>query len=675
MSKDFGAGLEGLELEQLCADTIRVLAMDAVQKANSGHPGMPMGAADMAHVLWTQSLVVDPDDPTWLNRDRFVLSAGHGSMLLYSLLHLGGFGLTLDDIKQFRQLHSKTPGHPENFETAGVETTTGPLGQGFANAVGMALAERHIAHRFPALIDCLTHKTFVIAGDGCLQEGISSEAASLAGHLGLGNLVVLWDDNSITIDGSTSISFTEDVPERFATYGWRVHQVDGHDHTAVGRAIHQALQQDTEPTLIACKTIIGKGSPHKAGKASSHGSPLGADEIKLTKEGMGWPQDAFLIPSAVEARWAKRREEWKRARAAWDARWAELRAEHPEQVAEVERWFKQETPDLSGVEWPTFAAGSKAATRNTSGKTLQALAAAVPNLLGGSADLTGSVKTYLNDKGEIARWDYAGQNIRYGVREHAMGAMMNGMALHGGVVPFGGTFLVFTDYCRPAIRLSALMGTHVVWVMTHDSVFLGEDGPTHQPIEHVMSLRAIPGLRVIRPADGTETAYAWRMALAHKGPTVLSLSRQDLPELERDPAGESAGENVLKGGYTAWQGGAEPEVILIATGSEVGLALEAARILHQDDGRAVRVVSMPCWEAFLEQEQDYRDSVLPARCGQRVSIEAGVTFGWERFTGDMGLQLGIDRFGASAPEDALAEEFGLTPAAVVARVRHYLSEA
>ena len=393
MSKDFGAGLEGLELEQLCADTIRVLAMDAVQQANSGHPGMPMGAADMAHVLWTGSLVLDPNDPTWINRDRFVLSAGHGSMLIYSLLHLAGFDVSLDDIKQFRQLHSKTPGHPENFVTQGVETTTGPLGQGFANAVGMALAERHVAARFPELAECLTHKTFVIAGDGCLQEGISSEAASLAGHLGLGNLVVLWDDNSITIDGSTGLSFTEDVCERFVTYGWRIEQVDGHDLAAVSQAIHRSLGSDKHPTLIACKTTIGKGSPHKQGTASSHGSPLGADEIKLTKEGMGWPQDAFLVPSAVEARWAKRQAEWKQARAAWDARWAELRAQHPEQVAEVERWFSQETPDLSGVAWPSFEPGSKLATRASSGKVLQALAAAVPNLLGGSADLTGSVKT------------------------------------------------------------------------------------------------------------------------------------------------------------------------------------------------------------------------------------------------------------------------------------------
>jgi transketolase len=596
-------------------------------------------------------------------------------MLLYSLLHLSGMGLSLDDLKNFRQLHSKTPGHPENFVTQGVETTTGPLGQGFANAVGMALAERHLVSRFPDLATCLQHKTFVIAGDGCLQEGVSSEAASLAGHLGLGNLVVLWDDNSITIDGPTSISFTEDVTERFVTYGWHVDQVDGHDMDAIAKAVHRALQTDNVPSLIACKTTIGKGSPNKAGKSSSHGSPLGDDEIKLTKEGMGWPQDAFLVPTAVEQRWAKRREEWKKTRAAWNAKWEELRASHPEQVTQVEQWFSQDTPDLSEVEWPVFEVGSKAATRATSGKVLQALAKAVPNLLGGSADLTGSNKTYMNERGEIARYDYAGQNIRYGVREHAMGSMMNGMALHGGVVPFGGTFLVFTDYCRPAIRLSALMGTHVVWVMTHDSIFLGEDGPTHQPVEHVMALRTIPNLRVIRPADGTETAYAWRMALAHKGPSVLSLSRQGLPELERDASGPSAGENVLRGGYSVWEAGGEPQLILIATGSEVALAIEAAQTLHSEDGRAVRVVSMPCWEVFMEQDQDYRDDVLPARCGARVSIEAGVTFGWERFTGDLGLQLGIDRFGASAPADVLAEEYGLTCAAVVARVRSYMSES
>jgi len=672
MAQDFGADRAGEDLEQLCVDAIRVLAMDAVQAASSGHPGMPMGMADVAHVLWTRFLSLDPADPKWLARDRFVLSAGHGSMLLYALLHLGGYDLPVEELKRFRQLSGRTPGHPENFVTGGVETTTGPLGQGFGNAVGMALAERHLAARFPAAAEVLAHRTFVIASDGDLMEGVASEAASLAGHLGLGRLVVLYDDNRISIDGRTDITFTEDVRRRFEAYGWRTDRVDGHDRAAVAGAIEAAVAQDERPSLIACRTVIGRGAPTKADSADAHGSPLGPDELRATKEAMGWPQDAFLVPSAVRERWSERQAEWREARAAWDGRWDGLRRERPETAATLERWFSGEAPALGDVAWPEFEVGKSVATRASSGTVLQALAEGVPNLLGGSADLTGSNKTYLKATGDLQKGAYGERNLRYGVREHAMGAMMNGVALHGGLIPFGGTFLVFTDYCRPSIRLSALMQTRVVWVMTHDSVFLGEDGPTHQPIEHLMALRAIPGLRVIRPADARETARAWQVALEGRGPSVLALTRQGLPTLDRSE--HASDEGALRGGYVLWERGDEPEVVLIATGSEVPLALEVGRRLVDEDGRAVRVVSLPCWEVFEEQDEEYRDAVIPARCGARISVEAGTTFGWERFTGDLGLRVGIDRFGASGPAGDLADHFGLTPEKLLGRIRAYLRD-
>lgn len=671
MSSDFGSNLTGVDLEQLCADTIRVLAMDAVQAANSGHPGMPMGTADLAHVLWTRALRLDPEDPRWIGRDRFVLSAGHGSMLLYSLLHLAGFDLPLEELKRFRQLGSRTPGHPENFETPGVETTTGPLGQGISNAVGMALAERHLCARFPAAADLLAHRTYVLASDGDLMEGVSAEACSLAGHLGLGKLVVLWDDNHISIDGSTDLAFTEDVLARFAAYGWRTTRVDGHDQQAVAAALDEAQRTTDRPWLIACRTIIGKGSPHKADTAGVHGSPLGVEELEATKKAMGWPLDPFLVPDAVRTRWAQRREEWKSARAAWDSGWERLRGEHPETAAAVEGWFSGEAPDLDAAEWPRFEPGSKIATRAASGKVLNALARAVPNLIGGSADLTGSNKTNIDGEGILSREDYAPRNLRFGVREHAMGAILNGMALHGALIPYGGTFLVFSDYCRPSLRLAALMSLRTVWVMTHDSIFLGEDGPTHQPVEHLAALRAIPGLRVIRPGDANETAVAWRMALEHRGPTVLSLTRQGLPTLDRSETADA--EEAMRGGYVLWERGGAPEALLIASGSELHVALDVARTLHREDGRAVRVVSLPCWEVFEEQDAEYRDRVLPPACGARVSLEAAATFGWERYTGPLGLRLGLDRFGASAPAGALAEHFGLAPGQVLDRVRSYLA--
>ncbi|MEZ6185745.1 MAG: transketolase [Planctomycetota bacterium] len=667
---EFGSTETGDAREQLCADALRVLAMDGVQQANSGHPGMPMGMADAAHVLWSEFLRLDPQDPTWIGRDRFVLSAGHGSMLLYGLMHLAGYAMPMEQLQQFRQLGSKTPGHPENFVTPGVETTTGPLGQGLGNAVGMALAERHLVATNPQAADVLAHRTYVIAGDGDLMEGVASEAASLAGHLGLGRLVVLYDDNEITIDGRTSIAFTEDVLARFEAYGWRTDRVDGHDRAAVKRALEAACAQEEQPTLISCRTVIGKGSPNKADSSSAHGSPLGSKEIELTKAGLGWPQDAFLVPPAVRARWSERQAEWRAARGTWDQAWAKVPAADQ---ARLTRWFAGEIAELSEVAWPQFEVGKGVATRSASGKVLNALGKAIPNLLGGSADLAGSNKTDLNGESDCEKGAYGGRNLRFGVREHGMGAIVNGMALHGGVIPYAASFLVFSDYCRPAIRLSALMETRVVWVMTHDSIFLGEDGPTHQPIEHLMALRTIPGLRVFRPADANETAESWRLALEYQGPSVLALTRQDLPTLDRTEHAPVSG--VRKGGYVLWESdpGQDPSAILIATGSEVEVALEVGKRL-KGEGVSTRVVSLPCWRLFSEQSADYREEVLPGRCGARVSIEAGCTFGWERYTGDLGLRIGIDTFGASAPAEVLAEHFGLSADKVTERVRGYLHD-
>ena len=641
--------------------------MDGVETAGCGHPGMPMGMADVAHVLWSEFLSLDPTDPEWIGRDRFVLSGGHGSMLLYSLLHLSGFDLSLDDIKNFRQLGSKTPGHPENFETVGVETTTGPLGQGIGNAVGMALAEAHLCARFPAAKDVLGHDTYVMAGDGDLQEGLSAEACSLGGHLNLGRLILLYDDNKISIDGATDLSFSEDVCARYTAYGWHTSAIDGHDHAAIRSAIAAAKAQD-KPALIACRTIIGKNAPNKANTSGVHGSKLGTEELAATKEAMGWPQDAFLVPDATKARWKARREEWSAARKTWDEAWAKLDGETSKTITS---WFSGDAPDLSSVAWPTFEAGSKMATRASSGKVLQAIAAAVPNLVGGSADLTPSNKTFIAEGGgDFSAENYAGRNVRFGIREHAMASLMNGMSLHGGLIPYGGTFLVFTDYCRPSIRLAALMGIRAIYVMTHDSIFLGEDGPTHQAVEHVMSLRAIPKLRVIRPGDATETALAWRMALEYQGPTILSLTRQGVPTIDRSTF---SADGALRGGYVAWESGGDPELLLIATGSELQLALDVGQTLAKDDAKSVRVVSLPCWKVFEEQDEAYRDSVLPPKCGARVSMEAGVTLGWDRYTGFMGLKIGVDSFGASAPAAELATKYGLSTEQVLEKVRGYLA--
>ncbi len=647
---------------QAVVNSIRALAMDAVQKANSGHPGMPLGMADTAAVLWTRYLKFDPRHPQWPDRDRFVLSAGHGSMLLYALLHLSGYDLPLAELQNFRQWGSATPGHPEYGHTPGVETTTGPLGQGISTAVGMALAERWLAAKYnrPGF-DVVDHMTYVIASDGDLMEGVSHEACALAGHWGLGKLIVLYDDNGISIDGSTSLAFTEDVLARFAAYGWHTLRVDGHDATAVSQAINLARAEKERPSLIACRTIIGYGSPNRAGTAKAHGEPLGAEELRLTKEALGLPQEPFWVdPRAHEAlgtagsHGARKREEWLEMLDAYASA-------YPDLAAEFWRVMAGELP-AGWQETPLPAFGSAIATRAASGMVLNALATAVPELLGGSADLTGSNNTDLKGAADVQKGAFNGRYLRFGVREHGMGAIMNGLSLHGGVIPYGGTFLVFADYMRPAIRLAALMNQGVIYVFTHDSIGLGEDGPTHQPIEHLASLRAIPNLYVFRPADAWETAVGWRVALARRsGPTALALTRQKLPLLDRE-----ATQGAAQGGYVLADVD-NPRAILIASGSEVHIALGAQKLLAEK-GVAVRVVSLPCWELFQAQPQAYRDAVLPPAITNRVAIEAGVTLGWQQFVGAQGKIIGINHFGASAPYERIYQEFGLTAEAVATAV-------
>ncbi len=647
---------------QAVVNSIRALAMDAVQKANSGHPGMPLGMADTAAVLWTRYLKFDPRHPQWPDRDRFVLSAGHGSMLLYALLHLSGYDLPLAELQNFRQWGSATPGHPEYGHTPGVETTTGPLGQGISTAVGMALAERWLAAKYnrPGF-DVVDHMTYVIASDGDLMEGVSHEACALAGHWGLGKLIVLYDDNGISIDGSTSLAFTEDVLARFAAYGWHTLRVDGHDATAVSQAINLAHAEKERPSLIACRTIIGYGSPNRAGTAKAHGEPLGVEELRLTKEALGLPQEPFWVdPRAHEAlgtagsHGARKREEWLEMLDAYASA-------YPDLAAEFWRVMAGELP-AGWQETPLPAFGSAIATRAASGMVLNALATAVPELLGGSADLTGSNNTDLKGAADVQKGAFNGRYLRFGVREHGMGAIMNGLSLHGGVIPYGGTFLVFADYMRPAIRLAALMNQGVIYVFTHDSIGLGEDGPTHQPIEHLASLRAIPNLYVFRPADAWETAVGWRVALARRsGPTALALTRQKLPLLDRE-----ATQGAAQGGYVLADVD-NPRAILIASGSEVHIALGAQKLLAEK-GVAARVVSLPCWELFQAQPQAYRDAVLPPAITNRVAIEAGVTLGWQQFVGAQGKIIGINHFGASAPYERIYQEFGLTAEAVATAV-------
>lgn len=661
------------DLDQLCVNTIRTLTMDAVQKANSGHPGMPMGTADMAFVLWTRFLKHNPANPKWPDRDRFVLSAGHGSMLLYSLLHLTGYKLSLEDIKNFRQWGSPTPGHPENHLAPGVETTTGPLGQGFANGVGMALAERILATHFnrPGF-PIVDHYTYAIVSDGDLMEGISHEAASFAGHLGLGKLIYLYDDNEISIDGSTDLTFTENVRMRFDAYNWHTVEVDGHDRSAVAAAIAEAKAETDRPSLIIAHTHIAYGSPNKQDTSAAHGEPLGEEEIRLTKEAMGWPADAkFLIPDEVLTVFRRALDLGAAREAEWQALFDRYARAHPDLAATWQQVMAGQLPDGWEETLPTFAPeDGPMATRVASGKVLNAIADAIPTLIGGSADLHPSNKTYLTRYGAIQTGDFSGRNIHYGVREHTMAGILSGMALHGGLFPYGGTFLVFSDYLRPSLRLAALMKLPVVYVFTHDSIGVGEDGPTHQPVEHLAALRAVPNLTVLRPADANETVEAWRTALTQRdGPKALLLTRQGLPVLDRSKLtqiGEPA-----RGAYVV-SDVPDPDVILMASGSEVSLALEAQALLDEE-GIAARVVSMPSWELFEAQPQEYKDQVLPPAVKARVAVEAGVGLGWHRYVGDTGSVVSIDRFGASAPYKIIFDKYGLTPENVAAQARASLS--
>ena len=665
--------LSETDLDQLVINTIRFLAVDAVQKADSGHPGMPMGAAPMAWVLWSRFLRHNPKDPDWPNRDRFVLSAGHGSMLLYALLHLTGYDLPLEELKNFRQYGSRTPGHPENFVTPGVETTTGPLGQGFANGVGMAIAERMLAARFNrpnyALVD---HYTYGIVSDGDLMEGISHEAASLAGHLGLGKLIYLYDDNEISIDGSTDLAFTEDVDARFEAYGWHVTRVeDGNDLAAIEAAIDAARAEKDRPSLIVVRTVIGYGSPNKADTADVHGSPLGEDEVRRTKENLGWPVDAtFHVPEAALEKAREAVEQGARQQAAWIKLKDGYRGNYPDLGATYDAFRHGVLPEGWEDAVPVFDAGSSLATRAASGKVLDALVPAVGFLVGGSADLTGSNKTKAKAQEGFQKDNPSGRYLFFGVREHAMASACNGISLHGGLRAYCGTFLIFSDYLRPAMRLSALMGEPVIYVFTHDSIGLGEDGPTHQAVEHYAALRAIPNLTFIRPADANETAEAWRAALLNTaGPTALALTRQKLATLDRTDLG--AADGLQRGAYVLRDAAGTPDLILIATGSEVHLALGAADRLAED-GHAVRVVSMPSWELFEAQSEAYREEVLPAAVTKRLAVEAGVSLGWARYVGDAGAVLALDRFGTSAPGDVAFEKLGFTVEHVVEKAKALL---
>ena len=659
---------------QAAALTIRGLAMDGVEKAKSGHPGMPMGTADYASVLFLRTLKYHPADPAWPDRDRFVLSAGHGSMLMYSLLHLAGYGLSLDELRNFRQFGSRTPGHPEHGLTPGVETTTGPLGQGCGNAVGMAIAEQMQAARFNREgFPLVSHRTFVIAGDGDMMEGLSHEAFSLAGHLKLSKLVVFYDFNNITIEGNTSLACSDQVRLRFEAYGWNVIEIDGHDYAQIEAALDQATTPGNRPTLIIGHTRIGKGAAHLEGSHETHGAPLGAAEIRATKTALGLPPDQeFYVSEETRALFAARAAQGAAACDEWKRLWGRYRKAHPELAAQWTRDLKGELPETMDSALPKFDPAKPIATRSASGQTLQALAAVLPSLVGGSADLAPSNNTYLKNGGDIGPGAFSGRNFHFGIREHAMASVMNGVALHGGFRIFGGTFLVFADYARPSIRLAALMKLPVVYVFTHDSFCVGEDGPTHQPVEQAASLRIIPGLSVVRPADATETAAAWSAVMKNtRGPSALLLTRHNLPVMDR--AVLPAAANVEKGGYTLWESrpGEKPALILIASGSEVSIALDAAKKLAES-GKAIRVVSMPCQEWFDAQKASYRKSVLPPACKARVVIEAGVRTGWEKYGGNKGLYITMDRFGESAPYTTLLEHFGFTAAQVAERSQSLL---
>ncbi|XWN38733.1 MAG: transketolase [Balneola sp.] len=657
-------------LDQLCVNTIRTLSIDAVQKANSGHPGMPMGMADVSYILWTKFLKHNPKNPEWFDRDRFILSAGHGSMLIYSLLHLTGYDLSLDEIKNFRQMGSKTAGHPEKHLTPGVEMTTGPLGQGFATGVGMAMAEKFLRGKFNTEAHSLVdHYTYAIVSDGDLMEGISHEAASLAGHLQLGKMIYLYDANSISIDGSTDLAFTEDPVKRFEAYGWHVQEIDGHNHNEIEDAIRNAQSELSKPSIVICRTHIGFGSPNKQDTASSHGSPLGDEEIVLTKKAYGWdPEKKFFIPEEALTVFREEITKGEANESSWNNLLDDYRAENKELASEFEDWINGKLPENLDSLLPVFEADEKGiATRSSSGTVLNTLKENIKNLFGGSADLEGSVKTNLKNEGVFNASNSTGRNVHYGVREHGMVAALNGMALHGGVIPFGGTFFVFTDYCRPSIRLAGLMNTPSIYVMTHDSIGLGEDGPTHQPVEHLASLRAMPNVNVIRPGDANEVSYAWKIAVESKEtPTIIVLTRQNIPTYVRTK--ENVASLTEKGAYILADSIKEiPDSIIIGTGSEVHLAMEAKATLFEK-GIDARVVSMPCWELFQKQDSQYIEKILPESVTNRVSVEAGSTFGWNKWIGNTGVAIGIDTFGESAPYKELYAHFGITSEKIVEAV-------
>lgn len=665
------------EIDMLSIDSIRTLSIDAIEKANSGHPGMPMGAAPMAYTLWTRYMNINPKNPEWFNRDRFVLSAGHGSMLLYSLLHLAGYDLSMEDIKQFRQWGSKTPGHPEFGHTAGVDATTGPLGQGIAMAVGMAMAERHLAAVYNKdNYNIVDHYTYSICGDGDLMEGVSAEAASLAAHLKLGKMIVLYDSNDISLDGDLNKSFSESVEGRFKAYGWQYIRVeDGNNLEEIARAIEEAKTDADRPTMIEVKTIIGYGSPNLSGKSDVHGAPLGADELKLTKEAYKWTfEEDFHVPSEVYDHFKQQiADKGEQTEQAWNEQFSQYKSEYPELGAQLEKAMKGELVEGWDKDIPVYEEGKSLASRASSGEALNGIAKNLPYLIGGSADLAGSNKTMIKGTGDFFPGSFEGRNIWFGVREFAMGAAMNGMALHGGLKVFGGTFFVFSDYLKPAIRLAALMGLPVTFVFTHDSIAVGEDGPTHEPVEQLAGLRAMPNLSVIRPADGNETAAAWKLAVeSTKNPTALVLTRQNLPTIK--DTDKNAYEGVSKGAYVISPAGKETaDALILAAGSEVGLAVKAQEALASE-GIDVAVVSMPAWDRFEQQSKEYKESVIPKSVKKRLGIEMGSSLGWHRYVGDEGEVLAIDTFGASAPGEKIMEEYGFSVNNVVARVKALIEQ-
>lgn len=665
------------DIEQLCIDTVRVLSVDAVQKANSGHPGTPMGIAPMGHVLWSKYMHYNPKNPHWPNRDRFVLSAGHACMLQYSLLYLTGYNITLDDIKNFRQLHSKTPGHPEYGVLDGIEVTTGPLGQGFANGIGFAIAQRHLAARFnkPGF-DIFNYRVFAICSDGDMMEGISSEAASLAGHLGLGNVIYLYDDNHISIEGNTALAFDEDVALRFEAYGWHVQTVDdGNDIAAISRAVDNATAEKERPSLIKVRTHIAYGSPNKVDTAAAHGSPLGEDEVRLVKEFFGFdPKESFVVPGKVLEYYRAAGEKGMQLENEWSILFEAYKKKHPDLALEYERALREELPSGWEKKIPVFKPGDgkegKMATRQASGKTINSIAGTIPALIGGAADLAPSTDTNMKDFASFTAGNPGGRNFHFGIREHAMGGVLNGMALTKGIIPFGATFLIFSEYMRPPIRLAAIMKIRPIYIYTHDSIGLGEDGTTHQPIEQLISLRSIPNMTVIRPADANETAQAWKVTLQHNGgPVALVLTRQGIPIL--DPAQYGAGTELEKGAYILSEAKGDIQLILIATGSEVQLVLKAQTIL-QEEGIHARVVSMPSWELFETQDDAYKEKIFPRHLKKRLAVEAGSPLGWHKYVTDEGDVLGLTHFGASAPATALFKEFGFTPENVVKKAKALL---